>query len=309
MADTALNDEEIKEFYDSEEELSVKIQKLGDFILNSSYMVIYTGAGISTAAGISDFRGPDGVWTRRARGLDAVNPSVPKTKAVPTLTHMAIVQLMELGKLKLLVSQNCDGLHLKSGISPDRICELHGNTNVEACSLCGKVYYRAFPVRKNRLKSRLTSRFCDDCDNMPLRYTTVAFSQSMPDLCLDKATVESAKADLAICMGTSMRVSPACELPLKGKKRNPNHKLVIINLQKTPYDDHCALRIFARVDEVLVRLFDYIKQKIPDYKDLNLTENPVWMKNFTENFPFRSAGSDDWFTGEHRQNYSEQVSE
>jgi len=85
--------------------------------------------------------------------------------------------------------------------------------------------------------------------------------------------------------------------------------LVIINLQKTPYDDHCALRIFARVDEVLVRLFDYIKQKIPDYKDLKLTENPIWMKNFTENFPFRSAGSDDWFFGEHRQNYSEQVSE
>jgi len=57
------------------------------------------------------------------------------------------------------------------------------------------------------------------------------------------------------------------------------------------------------VDEVLVRLFDYIKQEIPEYKDLKLTQNEEWVKNFTENFPFRSAGQNDWFTGEHRQKY------
>jgi len=307
VADTALNEEEIIEYNDTEEELDAKIKILGDFVQQSTYMLVYTGAGISTAAGISDFRGPEGVWTRKAQGLDPV-PSTPRSKVKPTLTHMALVQLQQLGYLKCLVSQNCDGLHLKSGIPPDRICELHGNTNVEACSLCGKLYYRSFGVRTNRNKAKITERFCDDC-KIPLRYTTVAFSQSMPDMCLNKALVQSKKSDLSICLGTSMRVSPACELPLKGKKTHANHKLVIVNLQKTPYDDHCALRIYARVDIVMTKLFEYLKQDIPEYVDLNLTSNQQFKDNFHLNYPFRTAGSTDWFTGNHLPQSKEEIGE
>jgi len=101
MAYTAIPDEEITEFEDSEEELNKKIVQLGDYILNSNYMMTFTGAGISTAAGISDFRGPQGVWTRKAKGLNPV-PSASKTKARPTQTHMAIVKLNQLGYLKML---------------------------------------------------------------------------------------------------------------------------------------------------------------------------------------------------------------
>jgi len=179
------------------------------------------------------------------------------------------------------------------------MCELHGNTNIEACSVCGSLFYRNFGVRKEPNKARLTGRFCDFCKDVPLRYTTVAFSQSMPDLCLDKATVESRKSDLSICLGTSMRVSPACTLPLLGKKRNKDHKLVIVNLQKTPSDDECQLRIFARVDDVITRLFQAINQQIPEFTYLNLIENQEFLANFKANYPFRSAGSTDWFSGEH----------
>jgi len=213
---------------------------------------------------------------------------------------MALVKLQQLNLLKCLISQNCDGLHLKSGIPPDRICELHGNTNVEACSLCGRLYYRGIPVRKESNKARLTGRYCDFCPDVPLRYTTVAFSQSMPDICLDKATVESRKSDISICLGTSMRVSPACELPLLGRKRNKNHKLVIVNLQKTPYDDECSIRIFAKVDDVLIRLLNLLNEQIPEYQDLKLTESKPFLDNFQANYPFRSAGSTDWFSGDHK---------
>jgi len=122
----------------------------------------------------------------------------------------------------------------------------------------------------------------------------------MPDICLDKAMVESSKSDVSICLGTSMRVSPACTLPLLGKKRNANHKLVIVNLQKTPYDDDCQLRIYARVDDVMSGLFKILNQQIPDHQELNLTENNEFLDNFIANYPFRTAGNTDWFTGPHK---------
>jgi len=298
MADTALNDEEIQEFYDDEDTLSTKVEQLAAFVRDSQHFAVYTGAGISTSAGIPDFRGPDGVWTLRAKG------QVPSGRggwnnARPTLCHMALVQLQNIKKLHCLVSQNCDGLHLKSGISPTTICELHGNTNVEACSVCGKVYYRAFRVRTTQNAQRVTGRRCSSCKN-PLRYTTVAFGQSMPDLCLQKAEQLSRQSDLSLCMGTSMRVSPACDLPLFGRKSNKNHKLVIINLQKTPYDSSCALRIFAKVDTVMTMLMKHLNLEIPNWEDLNLTENEEWMQNFENNWKFRTAGSSDWFKGEHQ---------
>jgi len=295
MADTALNDDEVEEFFDTEEELDQKINELAQDVTNSKHFVVYTGAGISTSAGISDFRGPDGVWTREAKGLSAKIGNW--TEAGPTLCHMALVQLYNIGKLKCLVSQNCDGLHIKSGIPPDRICELHGNTNVEACSKCGKVYYRGFPVRNEQNPECTTGRTCNNCTT-PLRYTTVAFDQTMPDLCLKKAQRESELSDLSLCMGTSMRVAPACKLPLLGKC-NAGHKLVIINLQKTPYDDQCAIRIFARTDDVMRKLLEKLNLSIPSWKNLNLHENKEWMDLFINTYPFRSAGEKDWFDGAH----------
>ena len=66
---------------------------------------------------------------------------------MPTLTHMALVELMECGKLKHIISQNVDGLHRKSGIPKDKISEVHGNTNLEICEKCDKDYMRDYRTR------------------------------------------------------------------------------------------------------------------------------------------------------------------
>lgn len=131
--------------------------------------------------------------------------------------------------LKFLVSQNCDGLHVKSGIPTNKIAELHGNSNCEACAKCGKVYYRQERVRDYEHRTWLTGHHCTqpNCDGR-LRCTTVAFTQSMPDICLDRAVKESQQGDLSLCMGTSMRVSPACELPVMNLKSG-RKKLVIVS--------------------------------------------------------------------------------
>ena len=137
---------------------------------------------------------------------------------------------MKKGFVKHLVSTNCDGLHRRSGVSEDDISELHGNCYLEICEKCKTEYLRDFMVRKDPI-SHKTGRMCSEknCDGFLLG-TTVAFGESLPEKELQKGIDHSSIADLALVLGTSMRVTPACELPVLNKKGN----LVIVNLQITP---------------------------------------------------------------------------
>jgi NAD-dependent SIR2 family protein deacetylase len=110
-----------------DEQLDKKIQILAPWLYDSRYPVVFTGAGISTESGLPDFRGPDGVWPRRDKGLPPRLINKPGNKVNPNSGHYAIVELQKLGKLKFLISQNVDNLHLKSGIRPELLAELHGN--------------------------------------------------------------------------------------------------------------------------------------------------------------------------------------
>jgi len=94
-------------------------------MLEAKHLVGFTGAGLSTDSGVPDYRGPEGQWTREAKGL----PSKPVdfTSAKPNEGHLAIVELQRMGKMAFLISQNVDNLHLQSGIKPDLLAELHGN--------------------------------------------------------------------------------------------------------------------------------------------------------------------------------------
>lgn len=119
-------------------------------IRQSQHIVVITGAGISTDAGIPDFRGPNGenrlfisprkifvsgVWTLEKRGeKPSFNTSFDK--ANPTYTHRALCKLAENNYLHFVISQNIDGLHHRSGLSLDKLAELHGNVFSEECEVC-----------------------------------------------------------------------------------------------------------------------------------------------------------------------------
>jgi len=254
----------VREYPDPPEVVQRKIKELADLIRKSQYMVAYTGAGISTSAGIPDFRGPQGVWTLRAKGL---SPSrTYRGPLQPTATHMSLVKLQEIGKLKFLVSQNTDGLHLRSGIPINQIAELHGNTNLEQCTYCGKRWYRAYSTRSARgVKEHETGRRCPKC-NGGLKDTIVNFGEGLPGDQLEAAMRNSGKADLAIILGSSMRVSPACDMPLSVARRG--HPLVIVNLQRTPLDQVCRLRIGAKTDEVMSGVMAELGEDVPPSRDL-----------------------------------------
>ena len=111
---------------DSEIEALAKLIREGDRIL------LFTGAGISTASGIPDYRGPQGVWKRRQlEGWDGFRD------AQPNVVHRACAELERMDKLELLVTQNIDGLHLAAGTSPRKLVEIHGTDARVTCLECG----------------------------------------------------------------------------------------------------------------------------------------------------------------------------
>lgn len=111
-----------------------QIHTLAQWIFEAKHLVVFTGAGISTESGLPDFRGPDGIWTRQAKGLPTRARDF--SSAEPNAGHLAILELHKLGKLSFLISQNVDNLHLKSGVPPDLLAELHGNVTKLRCSHC-----------------------------------------------------------------------------------------------------------------------------------------------------------------------------
>src|SRR3712207_3103720 len=125
-----------------EQRLRRHVGKIARWIAGSEHIVAFTGAGISTDSGIPDFRGPQGVWTRRDAGLPAPRWRVSPSQVKPNASHLSLVELQRLGKLQFLITQNTDNLHRRSGIYPELLAELHGNGTLMRCLGCDRLYTR-----------------------------------------------------------------------------------------------------------------------------------------------------------------------
>jgi NAD-dependent SIR2 family protein deacetylase len=210
----------------------------------SQYLVVFTGAGISTESGLSDFRGPNGVWTRRDRGLPPLTPTVSLEAAQPNASHNSIVEIQKLGRLKFLISQNVDNLHLKSGIKPELLAELHGNISKLRCRRCEQTFDHNTDRIKCRCGGSLTSSVVD-------------FGQSLPEKELFLAYKHSRQSDLFIVLGSSLVVTPAADMPAEAL--NAGAKLVIINQGDTPFDRDAHLRFHEQIGTVFTRAIKKMK--------------------------------------------------
>ena len=217
-------------------DLNDRIDTLVRWMSQAHHLVVFTGAGISTESGLPDFRGPDGLWTRRDKGLPP--PKFDWSSARPNQSHAAIARLQEMGKLVFLISQNIDNLHLESGINPDSLAELHGNLTKLKCRKCG---YKcdSFPDLKK----------CPLCKG-ELRTSVVNFGDPMPADEVARAEQHSRRSDLFVVAGSSLVVYPAADMPRIALQSGS--KLVIINQGETPLDDVCHLRFQEAVGDVLV---------------------------------------------------------
>lgn len=236
--------------------LDERIDTLARWMAETERIVVFTGAGISTESGIPDFRGPDGVWTRRDKGLPPPRWKVSPDEIAPNEGHMAIVELLRLGKLKLLISQNVDNLHIASGIPVDMIAELHGNGHRVKCLECdarftkeevgwddgrfGKGYRTSKPVRGQPACPRCGGRIISSVIN---------FGDPMPEREMELSEMHSKDCDLFLALGSSLVVTPASHMPQYALRAGA--KVVLVNKGDTPFDDVVHLRFWEGIGDVL----------------------------------------------------------
>jgi len=265
--------------------------------------VVYTGAGISTSAGISDYRGPDGVWTSLAKGI-IPDESFDLTSARPSFAHMALKKLHDEGLIKFVVSTNLDGLHYKSGMDPlVDLAELHGSMWYERCVRCHKDSpVRPFPVRRGgdpaKSHPRATGRWCS-CGGMYMD-SGIDFGQTLPWRHLAAAEAAAKASDFSLVVGTSMRVAPASTLPFvlggvkdyEGVKTGDEEKtaasssdapiskdnVMIVNLMDTPFDNRAGLRSFAKADVFFYHLMRELQLEVPTPPEMPHLHTATQMK-------------------------------
>ncbi len=263
------------ELFDSVRALASKSKALAEMIRAADGAVVFhTGAGISTGSGIPDFRGPKGVWTLERKKKQAqLDADVDFELALPSLTHMAIVALIQANMLAYVVSQNVDGLHIRSGVPETHLAELHGNMFCEQCTVCRKKYYRPYDV--NGIGCKPTGRMCispqcpgagggESPDPAPLVDTTLDWEGELPQAELAMSEDHCSHAKLSVALGTSLQIIPASELPLLTAQKQEG-KLAILNLQATKKDPQADLKINGRCDEVMRSVMWHLGITIPPY--------------------------------------------
>jgi NAD-dependent deacetylase len=238
--------------------------ELGALIARAHRIFAFTGAGISTASGIPDFRGPTGVWQKRQPvyyddfiASEAARREYWEFKlesyhvfrdAKPNAVHHALVTLEQKDKLLSLVTQNVDGLHQAAGTSKGKLIELHGTNSEVVCIECRK---RETPERAMReFESTREPPTCVHCRGL-MKPAVVMFGESLNMLDLGRARQAAEEADLILALGSSLVVTPAADIPLFGARKGTPY--VIVNRGETPHDRLATLRLDADVVEVITR--------------------------------------------------------
>ena len=231
---------------------------LQQMIDESSRIVFFGGAGVSTESGIPDFRSVDGLYHQQypwppeeilshtfyvrqpEEFFRFYRDKMLALDAQPNAAHLKLAELEKAGKLSAVVTQNIDGLHTKAG--SNNVYELHGSVWRNYCQSCGKSY---------------TPEFIRDSEGVPrcscggrIKPDVVLYEEGLDQSVLSGAIHAIRQADLMIVAGTSLTVYPAAGLLqyFRGKH------LVLINRDATPYDSQADLVLHEKVGQVLSQI-------------------------------------------------------
>lgn len=231
-------------------------------------VLVFTGAGISTESGIPDFRGPNGVWKtvdpksftlrhyisnedfRRAQWRRWFGDDAPQF--APNAAHRAVADLWATGRMCGCITQNIDGLHIKGGLPPAALAEVHGNTRGIECVERGH-RHEVDAIRLRWLEGDLDPR-CH-CGSI-LKSTVVLFGEQLPIAATNRASEFSRAADAAIAIGSTISVFPAAEYLLAVADRR--HPLIILNMGPTDADEIATVRLEGKAGDMLPQLVELL---------------------------------------------------
>lgn len=251
------------------EEKNNLIQKASQLVKEAEYPVALTGAGISTPSGIPDFRSPgSGIWTKYSpmevaslsafryyplKFYDWIRPFVKSLfLAEPNLAHIALARLEEGNHLRSVITQNIDALHQKAGSST--VIEVHGTYQTLTCLGC----YRQVQATDQFLEDFLEKEenpHCPHCGNL-LKPDIILYEEQLPSQTWRRARQEVMNCDLLLVLGSTLTVTPVCDLPLIALGRGA--KLIILNRTNTHLDHLADVFIQGDLEELLPKIADKV---------------------------------------------------
>jgi NAD-dependent deacetylase len=230
------------------------IERLAELVRDARSVVALTGAGISVPSGIPDFRTPrTGLWENvdpmAVAHIDAFRDDPVRFwsfygerfatlgEKEPNGAHLALAELEARGLLDGVITQNIDMLHRKAGTRT--LVEVHGSIASSACPRCGG----DVPLAETRARladdAQRVPR-CASCDG-PLKPGVVLFGELLPADALERARTMCERADVLLCIGSSLEVHPVAGLPLLTHERGG--AVAIVTQGPTPLDELAAVRL------------------------------------------------------------------
>ncbi|WP_072480005.1 SIR2 family NAD-dependent protein deacylase [Amycolatopsis australiensis] len=233
---------------------------LTDRLRGARLVAALTGAGISTASGVPDYRGPDGVWTRDPGAMTAftvenfmADAAVRRKfwrgwlghavwQAQPNAAHRALADLDRQGAAVRVLTQNVDGLHQRAGLAARKVLELHGTLRTTRCAGCPA----RFPTSEvlARVERGDDDPACPACAGI-LQPDIVLFGQLLDGDVLGRARRVAAASEVFLAVGSSLQVEPAASLCAVAARAGAT--LVVVNRDPTPYD---AIAAFVLRDDI-----------------------------------------------------------
>jgi NAD-dependent deacetylase len=244
----------------AEEIHAVGAAQLAELIRESRCTVALTGAGVSVPSGIPDFRTPEtGIW-ENVDPMEVAHIDVferdparfwsyyrPRFHSLgdkrPNAAHEALAELERRGQLAGVITQNIDRLHRAAG--SENVVEVHGSIETSTCRSCDA----SFGI--DAVDSLFNSDGVAECEACggPVKPDVVLFGELLPEEAMRSAQKLAARADLMLCVGTSLVVHPVAGLP--GVTLAGGGRLAIVTKGATPYDGEAVLKLDGEVDEEL----------------------------------------------------------
>ena len=235
------------------------VSQLQEMIDRAKRIVFFGGAGVSTASGIPDFTGEDGLYRQRygeltpemmlSQSFFYLHPDrfyafyrehMLHPQAQPNAAHRKLYALERAGKLAGLITQNIDGLHRQAGNR--YVYELHGSVHENRCIECGRLYDLDYILHTEGVPR------CRDCGGV-VKPSVVLYGEGLDPYVTTGACREISRCDLLLVAGTSLTVEPAASM--LSYFRGGSRKMTVINRESTPADGRADLVLHGDIEEIM----------------------------------------------------------